>query len=99
MLIVWIARFTGWSTAQRRHEHAVVVDQAQRAAAIDQDVAVLQVAVRNSEPTQLADHLEKSALDVRQRTRLRQTHFDGAVQGPAIEPRHLGDRIPGWSDS
>ena len=95
VLIVWIARFTGWSTAQRGHEHAVVVDQAQRAAAVDQDVAVLQVAVRDAEPTQLGGPVStKSALDVRQRARLRQALLDGAVERPAVEPRHLGDRVP-----
>ena len=99
MLIVWIAGFAGRSTVQRRHEHAVVVHQAQRAAAVDQDIAVLQVAVRDPQPTQLVDQLDESSLDVRQRARLGQAVFDRAIQWPAFEPRHLGNRVPGLSDT
>jgi hypothetical protein len=60
---------------------------------------VLQVAVGHAELAQVLHQGYKTALEVAQRGRLRQVGLDRAVQRIAVDPGHLGDRVPGLADA
>ena len=82
---------------QRRDPHPVEVDQPQPALLVDDDVAVLEIAVREPGPLQLVDELEPPAGQLAERVgvgALRQV-ANVLIQLLAFDPFHLEHRPGG----
>ena len=94
VLVVAVSQLVGGEAGQARHEHAVVVDEAEVAARGHEDVAVLEVAVGHAGAAQLVDESGEASGEIRQRGAVPQVLFDVGKQRLALRPVHLHDREP-----
>ena len=94
-----MAHLTRGLARQRRHEHAVIVDELDRqgvgrAAGHEQDVAMLQVGVGDAGGPQSLSHASPDLQQAVQHRRLVEILADELVEGEALDPLHFEDRIP-----
>ena len=99
MLIVGMADLAGGALGQGRDVHAVVIDQPQSqraalAAGHQQDVAVLQIAVRHVGVAQFLGQTNPHLRQSIQQHRLVQLLADELVETETLDPAHFDERIP-----
>src|SRR5205823_302077 len=93
MLVIPMADLMTDLPGERRYEHSVVVDEFE-ISACNQDVAVLQIAMRDAVLLQSAEHLHPPFGKIHERDRILDVRLDGLLQCGAVDPFHFQDGIP-----
>src|SRR5437899_4441993 len=97
MLVGSVISFQGYASLQGRNPHPDVVNQLKRSAA-HQDIALLQIAVRDPSGFEVANEIHPFCPQCREHPGKAELLLDMTVQQVALRPLHFDDREPLGAD-
>src|SRR5438552_5602069 len=97
MLVGTVASFRGVAALQGQHQKAVVINQLKRSAS-HQDIALLQIAVRDPSGFEVANEIHPFCPQCREHPGKAELLLDMTVQQVALRPLHFDDREPLGAD-